>query len=134
MLNVPDGDLVTWGRLVDFTVLCEVVMASADFDLCGIFDLVGSGKLLWLGKSLGVSFFLTLSAGEGRLDAGNLPVGEVLLKDCAVGMLVTGRWLESDSESVWLGGESCDGVFLVPDKAKVSSNDDEVRTWADKTP
>ena len=96
--------------------------------------ITGSGKLPWLGKSLRVNFFLTLSADEDRLDAGILPVGEVLLKDCAVGMVVTGRWLESDSESVWLGGESCDGDFSVPDKAKVSSNDDEVRTWVDKIP
>ena len=106
VLNVADGDLVTWGLLVAFTVLLDVVTASGDLpvvDFCGIFDLVttmGSGKLPWLRRSLGISFLLTLSTDEGKLASWILLVGEVVLKDCAVGMLAIGRWLESDSESV----------------------------------
>ena len=72
-------------------------MASGDLtiiDLCGIFDLVittGAGMSPWLGRSLGVSFLLTLSTDEGRLGSCILPMGEVVLKDCAVGTLATGR-------------------------------------------
>ena len=72
-------------------------MASGDLtvvDLCGIFDLVittGAGKSPWLGRSLGVSFLLTLSTDEGRLGSCILPMGEVVLKDFDVGTLATGR-------------------------------------------
>lgn len=87
MLNVADGDLATWGLLLAFTLFCDVTRASGDLtvdDFCGIFDLVtttGTGKLPWVGKSVGINFLLTLSMDEGGLGSCILPTGEVVLKD-----------------------------------------------------
>lgn len=117
VLNVADCDLSTWGLLLAFPVLCKDTAASDDLlrdatttsgdltvvDFCGIFDLVtttGAGKLLWVGKLLGDNFLLTLSIDEEGLRFCIVSIGEIVLKDCAVGMLVMGLWLETDSESV----------------------------------
>ena len=83
--------------MVAFTVFCDVTAGSEGLtvvDFCGIFDLAittGADKSPWLERSLGINFLLILSTDEGRLGSCILPIGEVALKDCAVGMLVLGR-------------------------------------------
>lgn len=107
VLNVADCDLVTLGLLLVLTNLFDVTTESADLtlgDFCGSFDLVtttGSGKFSWLGKLQGIDSLLILSTDDVRVGGSCvLLTGQVVLKDCAVGMLVIGRWLETDSESV----------------------------------